>query len=967
MGENLVAGILKNIETLASINANQNISILTGIKKTNTLLSDQIGKELTKQSKLLTEISTTLTRTLFLNLRANNLAKKSLETELSGSKKIKAPKVEKKGKSPLFGDSISNELAKQTSLLESMVSILLKGLKQKGKKEGKSKGFGAKSVLAVFAGMAKMLKKNAPKRISALAKAIQGLTKSIKGFVKVINKIKTKKLEAFMQILNIGKKIFLFAFFFALAAPLLIIGLVVTLPLLFMIFAFFDLVSRTDKGIRSGIKTLMFMAISIGILAFVIAFTIATMGGPLETLAAFGIITLSIGVLAFGLFLVGKIKGDIIEGSLAMLLASVAILVLSFAVSVFSSANVEIGDVLLLGLTIAIVGVAMGIAGAGPNPGFIAAGAGAMILAGVSVLIIATAMAVWSAAKIDMGDVGILGATILMIGLEYAAAGFGALFIGAGAAVMLPVALSLIMITGALKTFSEANWEKGDNKILSDTITGIVTTFKTVFSSISFKEGLKMLAGAKLLGDIGSALSELAAGLSDFANGQAPIFKDGKVVGVKGFDKDLGTKVGETIKAMLTPLVGSKLDGTDSILGKLGAGQGLFFDGPIGNGIDLLGRLGNSLSGFAAGIGSFANLNIVKFEKNEKGEIVTKDTGNKINPQQIGLSINALLTPLVGNLTKGGDGSDSILGKLGAGQGLFFDGPIGNGIDLLGQLGNALGDFAEGVQAFADFKIPIFGDAKKPTKVTGYKKLDADFAEKIGINLQSMIDALVKPIESLGKQDAGFFSNSDYEDGVELLGNLGGPLESLAKAAETFGKNKFDSEKIKTNLTSSIGAFVKSLSETELKTIDTDKAEDVIELFGDFTEAAEKLGKAGGAEGMGKMFIDMKESINSINLSKLTKLNSFAENLAKFAEEMNGNFGDLENVLEKLKDAIAEMNEGGAKITETDKSKDTTTAPVASGAETPMDLTPILEELEEITTVLRGGIDVTATNDSIFG
>ena len=35
MGENLVAGILKNIETLASINANQNISILTGIKKTN--------------------------------------------------------------------------------------------------------------------------------------------------------------------------------------------------------------------------------------------------------------------------------------------------------------------------------------------------------------------------------------------------------------------------------------------------------------------------------------------------------------------------------------------------------------------------------------------------------------------------------------------------------------------------------------------------------------------------------------------------------------------------------------------------------------------------------------------------------------------------------------------------------------------------------------------------------------------
>ena len=55
MGENLVAGILKNIETLATVNANQNVSILTGINKTNTILSKEIGKELTKQTKLLQE------------------------------------------------------------------------------------------------------------------------------------------------------------------------------------------------------------------------------------------------------------------------------------------------------------------------------------------------------------------------------------------------------------------------------------------------------------------------------------------------------------------------------------------------------------------------------------------------------------------------------------------------------------------------------------------------------------------------------------------------------------------------------------------------------------------------------------------------------------------------------------------------------------------------------------------------
>ena len=33
-----------------------------------------------------------------------------------------------------------------------------------------------------------------------------------------------------------------------------------------------------------------------------------------------------------------------------------------------------------------------------------------------------------------------------------------------------------------------------------------------------------------------------------------------------------------------------------------------------------------------------------------------------------------------------------------------------------------------------------------------------------------------------------------------------------------------------------------------------DKAEDVIDVFSDFTSAAEKLGKAGGTEGMGRLY-----------------------------------------------------------------------------------------------------------------
>jgi len=138
MGENLVAGILKNIETLANVNANQNVAILTGIKKTNTLLSDQIGKE----------------------------------------------------------------LSKQTRLLETMVSILLKGLKGNSKKEESSKGFSGGGALAAFAGMAKMLKKRAPKHISKLSKAIKGLAESMKLLIETINDMDIEKFDAFIKIFD---------------------------------------------------------------------------------------------------------------------------------------------------------------------------------------------------------------------------------------------------------------------------------------------------------------------------------------------------------------------------------------------------------------------------------------------------------------------------------------------------------------------------------------------------------------------------------------------------------------------------------------------------------------------------------------------------------------------------------------------------------------------------------------------
>jgi len=805
-----------------------------------------------------------------------------------------------------------------------------------------------------------------------------------------------------------GKKILMFATMTALAAPLLAIGLIITIPLLYMWVKFFNWVGNTSKEINkgakmllymalatgivtltvimsayalgdpaktfmafllvagsmlilsgayylmslvskplsTGIKTMLFMALTTAILVAIIIGASYLLGSPGKTFAAFLLMAGSLLVLSGAFFIIGMFKGNVISGSIALLIGSVALIAIGFAIKIFMDINPTWGTLLLVDA--AIIGLAVAMSFAGGSFALISLGAIGIIISSVSVMILSKALETWMGANVTWEGIGMLGAAIVGLGVAMAGWGLGAILIIPGAAAMVIAATGMFIFTKSLVNFKEAKWKDGDTDTMLYSMDTILRGFVDIFDDLSYSDIAKALAGTLLLGELGNSMSQFAQGVAAMAKLQAPEYavKDGKLVlvGTKALDPDFAQKVGQNIQVILDAVIDP--------LAKLGANEGFFFAGPVGNGIKLLGKLGNSLSNFARGVAAMAKLQVPTYKVNDKGDLVLESV-EPLSPdfaQKMGQNIKMMVEPLTG--------SNGILAQLGAQEGVIFNGPIGNGINLLAKLGNSLSGFAEGVQAWANLTIPIYGTNEKgEVIVKELKPLDKDFATKVGTNIDMIVDALINPIKKLGKQDGGWLFSSEFEDGIAILGRIGEPLNNLAQAAKTLSDINIKPLQLQKTVSGIIGSFVSALSKDALKDLNEKQGKKVLDGFNYFANAVEKM-KGGETEKVGAMFVSMKDSINDMDLKKLNKLTALAQNLSNFAKHMKGSFGELEGVLERLVDVVKEMN--GIQISAANTNK-----PQTKMGDVKVDLLPLIQELDEIKSVLLSGIEVEVKENTL--
>jgi hypothetical protein len=368
-----------------------------------------------------------------------------------------------------------------------------------------------------------------------------------------------------------------------------------------------------DKSMREGIMAIAMAGIAI--VGLGLAFAIFKYLIPdMETIWA-AIKMLAIIGVTFAI--IGVFQKPIMTGAKALLWASLAIVVVALAFLILN-ALIPPGEMTLESFMplLVVAGIAAAFVVIGLGASLIQQGAIAMILAGVSIILIALAVRMIQK-PLEKGGwelIGQIGALVAMIAVEFGLLGLASPFILAGAAAMLVSGVALITVAGGVAAMGAA-MDKS-KKLLAQHPSGDGTNLGVLMSQIGDSFNMWPWEAAGIL--LGSA-AMLTAGLALISIG----------VGINKFQKisekaDLPT-LAENIAFMVGSLAvpfnliggGGTLTVKDPMTGKdteikfTGGGGGFFGLGgsnPVAMGISSVHGMGAALTGIAKGVQNMANL-----------------------------------------------------------------------------------------------------------------------------------------------------------------------------------------------------------------------------------------------------------------------------------------------------------------------------------------------------------------------
>lgn len=564
------------------------------------------------------------------------------------------------------------------------------------------------------------------------------------------------------------------------------------------------------KPIEKGGRALIFAAIAIAGLAIAI-FIMNLVLGDFDTkdvIRTFKVLAV-IGGIAIVFGLAGLGASFIKKGSIAMMFAGGAMVVIAIGIWAMMKAtqNATWPQIGMVAAVIVGVGLAFGIAGAGPIPGFIALGAVAMALAGLALLPIALGTAIMLKAVKDASweKIGMIGAIIGGLAIAMGLAGLGAMFIAPGAAVMILAGVALISVGKGLEALNKVDFNKlGDvNKTgsgafnwsgqMTSGFLGMFKRRKTNFEVAmeSIADGLSLgpmsiigiMAGAPTLILAGLALKEISNGLLEFDGISKKIN-----MAVLSFNVAFMT----TVLADAFGAIGKRFPG-----GKKSLMQSIFGGGTqsaVADGISSVMGMGGALTSIAVGMQAMANLKFpIKYDK--EGNPIEFETMASDAPQKV--AINAgIITSVLGNVF-GEIGKKYPGGKKSLMESIFGGGkpsPVADGISSVMGMGDALTGIAKGFQSMANLNFPVEWD--KDGKPTKFENIDINGSlPKVLANTWMIVTGLSGVFAQIGSnpdaQSPGWFGRSTIQKGIDIVMGIGTPLINLAKGVEQMANLKF--------------------------------------------------------------------------------------------------------------------------------------------------------------------------------
>ena len=432
--------------------------------------------------------------------------------------------------------AILNELKLQTKLMEKKgggLAGLFGG--SGGKKSGLAQGGNAFKMLG--AGTVEMAK-GLLLFMLVPTKTIKKYNEFVKSQIDMWAKSDPKKMDAGANaMMVIGDSILNFSKSLALAA-ILLIPAAIGLPLLYiataLVVPLFLLLGMGEKQITKGANAMDKMGDGLKSFAVGLAlFAITTFFILMQPAILIGMVA-SLVLIGGAVAILGIFDKQIKKGSvaLAMMGVGLAIFGLGYALFAFTIAKtaptlesiaIQAGVLIGIGIVTAILGSLFSL---------IIQGAASLAAMGIGLLIFGLGYIPFSFATKDttLADVGVQSALLTALGLLFAAAGAGALFIIPGAAAFAAIGVALLALAPGLTAIKKVDFTEDDALKLTTTLAGVKAAFvgppgkggvggffKSIGGALTGAvDSVKMIAAAAGFAAAGGALILLSKGLKAY-------------------------------------------------------------------------------------------------------------------------------------------------------------------------------------------------------------------------------------------------------------------------------------------------------------------------------------------------------------------------------------------------------------------------------------------------------------------
>lgn len=694
-----------------------------------------------------------------------------------------------------------------------------------------------------------------------------------------------------------------------------------------MVGAAFALIGLADNLVERGTKALV--AASLSLILFSIPLAIYKMidFGVVDAL----VLGFTVGIIGLSFLLVGKFMTDVIKGSIAMMFAASVLLILSPALLIFKLTKFEATDILILGGTIAMLGLVMGLAGSVGAPRI---GIGAIQIGMASIAILFLSMGLKTFKSINWNEDDSKNIAGALSGVIAGMLGYKSIGdIGAGALVRVPMmagllALSVIpmiaagfaltLISRGLADFKKIQFNQKDADNIAYVLSSLTKPFyelgKAEAETSGWFSGGYISQGIGAISGLGTNLVNLAKGIQSFANLEVTEYEvktDGKgnaIIAPKKITKmtkAMFKQAADNIKTVLGVVINEFAE-----VGKLEKQQeGWFAGGLVSTGINAIAGLGTNLVNLAKGVQAFANMEITEYEIIDAGtsnaKIVPKTIRKMTESDFVKAAVNikgiiGFLAPIFAEIGK--DEKEQ--------QGWFEGGLVSTGIDSVKNLGTTVATLAEGIVKMSALEITeneVVDGQLVPKRIR--KLTQADF-EKARLNVQSILGFLVPIFTDIGKSIKN--DETIIKLAVDSISSISGVMSNLVEPVKAW--QGLDSTKAAKSISMLFGSLMDLFDPTKNTNVQQKD-----EYFTNFVENLQRLNYAGDnltviADNFERISNSMKltkEHINNMDLKKLTMTDSMLKSLAimsKSPEVIAGKLSEsIEKAFEEFVAAIKEL------------------------------------------------------------